>query len=88
MSIKREANRMRARRNGMEQREPEHREDRYDGEGYRADGHHGERGGYSGSPAHLTMTHGPGPVPGAGENDGIAGPGPGNLARRLKVDPT
>ncbi len=75
-------------RNGMHQREPEHREAQYDGEGYRADGQHGERKGYSGSPAHVTMSHGPGPVPGAGELGGIGGPGPGDAARRTRVDPT
>ena len=85
---RRASNRARARANGMSQREPTHREARYRGEGYRADGHHGDRKGYSGSPAHVTMTQGPGPVPGAGELAGIGGPGPGSAADAYEMDPT
>ena len=84
---RRETNRARSRGNGMAHREPTHREARYRGEGYRIDGHHGDRKGYSGSPAHITMTQGPGPVPGAGELEGIGGPGPGSAADSIETDP-
>ena len=84
----REANRARARRNGMGQREPEHREPKYKGEGYDADGKHGERGRSSGSPAHHGESFGPGPVPGAGELDGIGGPGPGDEGKGMRPEPT
>jgi hypothetical protein len=71
----------------MSQREPEHREPRYKGEGYDTDGMHGDGKGYSGSPAHRSMTNGPGPVPGAGELAGIGGPGPGSEGRSVRPDP-
>jgi hypothetical protein len=74
-------------RNGMEQREPGHREARYAGEGYDSDGSHGDGENYSGSPAHVTMTHGPGPVPGAGEQGLVGGPGPGRAGRVVRPDP-
>jgi hypothetical protein len=83
---RREANRARSRRNGMSQREPEHREPTYKGEGYAADGTHGARGRSSGSPAHRGESFGPGPVPGAGELDGIGGPGPGQEGRAVRPD--
>lgn len=73
-------------RNGMDQREPGHREARYAGEGYDSDGQHGDGQGYSGSPAHVSMTHGPGPVPGAGQLDGIGAPGPGRAGRSVRPD--
>lgn len=74
---KREANREKSRTSGFpsgtSQREEGHVE-----RGFR--GSEGSRRPTSGSPRHLTETHGPGMSPGAGE-EAILGPGPGKVGR-------